>query len=115
MVVTKVFCGIALMCKGLLSQVAAIIVKYFSNCLRWCHKKNHLRYFFCRFLISKGIKIALLITVFLINWCKDYSVLWHCGNYNLTLKIPQIFTRGPQIPDKRDMDTMTQVSNTSNF
>ena len=36
----------------------------------------------------------------LLNWCKDYSPLWHCGNCNLTAESPQISTRQPQTPDK---------------
>ena len=42
---------------------------------------------------SKGTSILL-------NWCKDYSTLWHCRTCNLTAESPQISTRRPQTPDK---------------
>ena len=32
----------------------------------------------------------------LLNWCKDYSALWHCKNCNLTAESPQISTKRPR-------------------
>ena len=37
---------------------------------------------------------------FLLNLCRDYSALWHCGNCTLTSESPKISTRRPQTPDK---------------
>ena len=33
-----------------------------------------------------------------LNWCRDYSTLWHCRNRNQTSKSPQISTRRRQTP-----------------
>ena len=35
-----------------------------------------------------------------LNWCKDYSALWHYRSCNLTAKSPQISTRRHHKPDK---------------
>ena len=40
------------------------------------------------------------VTAILLNLCKDYSALWHCGNHNLAAESPQISTRLPQTPDE---------------
>ena len=36
----------------------------------------------------------------LLNWCEDFSALWHRGNCNLTWESPQVSTSWPQTPDK---------------
>ena len=94
---------------GPMNSGAALIAKSFGTNISanvensaLSHKIDHFTYILW-ILNLKGHQNCIIgskVRTILLNWCKDYPVLWHYRNCNLTVESPQISTRRPHFMGK---------------